>query len=229
MKKPDPLFAVLTADITDSRKIENFPSARDEKLRPLARSHAKRKLIMSEYAITAWDEFEGILTDVGNVPEVVLDLRRYFYPLRLRIGIGLGEVSSPSRTPVNAFAGGIAFERARDAIKQLDAERNTRARSTLLISEDHEFDTIVNSIYQLHDTLVDGITSKQWSTINARLGEKGQESTARKLGLNKSLVSRLLRRGHYSELVATKHVVGMIITHFWNVRHHAISRVDRRG
>jgi len=222
MKKSKNHYAVLTADITDSRKIENFPSVRDQKLRPLAKSHLKRRLILSEYAVTAWDEFEGILTDVGNVPEVILDLRRYFYPMRLRIGIGLGEVSDPSGTPVNAFAGGMAFERAREAIKALNGERNTRARSTLIISDNEEFDAIVNTVYQLHDTLVDEIKPKQWAIINARLEEDGQESTARRVGLNKSLVSRLLKRGHYSVLIATKQVVRTIITHFWGLHHMAL-------
>jgi hypothetical protein len=215
-------YAVLTADITDSRTIENFPSARDQKLRPLAKAHLKRRFILSEYAVTAWDEFEGILTDLRNIPEVILDLRRRFYPMRLRIGIGFGEVSDPSGTPVNAFAGGRAFERAREAIKKLNGERVTRARSTLIISDDDEFDAIVNAVYQLHDTLVDQIKPKQWAIINARMEEKGQESTARRVGLNKSLVSRLLKRGHYSELITTKQVVRTIITHYWGLHHMAL-------
>jgi hypothetical protein len=217
-------YAVLTADIVDSRKVKDFPSARDRRLRPLAQMHTKGHLILSPYAVTAWDEFEGILSDLNYIPDILLDLRRHFYPMRLRIGIGIGVVSNPKRAPVNLFAGGIAFERARAAIKRLNSERSTR--STLILSDDDEFDEIANGIYQLSDALLDRVTAKQWIAINARLGEARQDATAKKLGLNKSLVSRLLRRGSYSELTVTKKLVKTIIAHFWGTRERK-SRVAR--
>ena len=215
MKKQCLRYAVLTADITGSRAIDDFPSERDKRLRPITRLHRTSDLIASDYAVTAWDEFEGLLTALEHVPQVLLDLRRYFHPLQLRIAIGIGDVSNPSRKPVNVFAGGSAFERARKAITQLNAERTTMARSTLFLSDSSEFDTIMNTLYQLHDTLVERISDKQWEAINLQLKAKSQDSTAQRLGLDKSSISRRLRRGYYWQLVNTREAAKTIIAHYW--------------
>lgn len=218
MKAKSHTFAVLTADIMRSRDIQDFPTERDRKLDPLAKSQVKRHLIFSKYAVTAWDEFQGVLSDLVNIPEVVLEIRRFFYPMHLRIGIGIGEVSNPVKQPVNVFAGGLAFERARQAIKSLDAERSTLARSTLIVSDNDEFDYIVNTIYHLNDTLLDQMTRKQWETMNIRLSAKSQDSTAHTLGLDKSSVSRRLKRGSYGQIVSARDVIKVIIAHYWKQR-----------
>lgn len=218
MKKQSSPYAVLTADIAGSREIDDFPSERDKRLRPVTRLHRTSGLIASDYAITAWDEFEGLLTALEHIPQVLLDLRRLFHPLQLRVAIGIGDVSNPTRKPVNVFAGGSAFERARKAITQLNAERMTLARSTLFLSDSSEFDTIMNALYQLHDTLVQRISTKQWEAINLQLKAKSQDATAQRLRLDKSSISRRLRRGYYWQLVNTREAAKAIIAQNWKQR-----------
>src|SRR5712691_10602586 len=124
MKTKAKNYAVITCDIVESRHIDESRRKRDQKLRHIAKLHVARKWILSEYAITAWDEFEGILSRPTNIPAVILDLRRHFYPFELWIGIGIGQVTEPYRKPVNVFAGGEAFERARVAMNHLKAIRS---------------------------------------------------------------------------------------------------------
>lgn len=216
MPKSKGRFAVLTADIANSRAVKDFPAERDRRLRPIAKLHRASGLIVSDYAITAWDEFEGLLSDPVNISEVLLDLRRFFYPLRLRVGLGIGEVSLPLRKPINAFGGGSAFERAREAMERLKAERNTLARSTLIVSDKPEFDAIFNTTYQLHDALIERTSAKQWEAINVQLKSKSQDVTAARLGLDKSTVSRRLSRGYYAEMLSVRDTVKTIVTYFWN-------------
>ena len=78
----DKMYAVITADVIDSRRIEGFRRKRDAKLRPLSRLHVRQKLVLSDYAVTAWDEFQAVLYSPQAIPHVVLDLRRNFYPDR---------------------------------------------------------------------------------------------------------------------------------------------------
>ena|ERR1035438_2916941 len=197
------LYAAITVDIRGSRNIANFRKERDRKLKPLRKLHRSEKLIISDYAVTAWDEFEGLATP-KNIPTIILDLRRYFYPLRLWIGVGVGTVSDPHRKPINVFAGGEAFERAREAINVIKSRRNKSPGSTAFLSGNSEFDLLVNTIYHLHDTLTERITLKQWQTINARISLKNQEEAATKLGLDTSSVSRTLRRGFYNQIEETQ-------------------------
>jgi hypothetical protein len=86
----DKVYAVVTADVIGSRNIEAFRRRRDAKLRPLTRLHLHKKLILSDYAVTAWDEFQTVLQSPAAIPSVILDLRRNFYPMQLWLAIGLG-------------------------------------------------------------------------------------------------------------------------------------------
>ena len=140
-----------------------------------------------------------------------MDLRRHFHPLELWIGIGIGEVTEPYKKPVNVFAGGEAFERARAAINQLKAKRSKTGALTSFVTGQVMFDLIGNTIYHLHDSLLHSVSSKQWETINVLMETSAQERAAKKLGLNKSTVSRNLRRGFWWQIRETQKAMEQII------------------
>lgn len=210
------VYAVITADVIASRRIQGFRRKRDAKLRPLSERHLHQRLLLSDYAVTAWDEFQAILYSPTAIPRVVLDLRRNFYPMQLWIAVGLGHVSEPHRKPVNQFSGGEAFERARRAAEQLKAEKAGKYRKiTALVSGDDLFDRIANTVYNLHDTLLQDVTAKQWATILGLLRAGSQELAAKKLGVNVSTVSRNLRRAHYWQTEETCNAMEEIIRKYF--------------
>ena len=217
MKNESANYAAITCDIVDSRQIEDFRRRRDQKLRSISRLHVEKKWILSEYAITAWDEFEGILSRPSDVPSVILDLRRHFHPFELWIGIGFGKVTEPHRKPVNIFAGGEAFERARTATERLKARRSKTGVLTSFVTGNEMFDLISNTIYQLHDSLLQRISASQWQTINVLMETTGQDRAARKLGRDKSTVSRNLRRGFWWQIQETQAAMERIIEGYFPV------------
>lgn len=226
------IYGVITADIVQSRDITEFRKQRDRKLDPISKEHLRQGLILSHYAVTAWDEFEAILTEPGNIPQVILDLRRYFHPMELRIAIGIGEVSEPRRKPVNVFSGGEAFERAREAADHMKGGKGTKIRLLTRFSSGEEFfDRIANTMYNLHDTLMQSVTVRQWETINAQINASNQakklrkkrdaeivtqEKIARTLGRHPSTVSRNLERGFYWQMQETMVVMAEIIGYYFN-------------
>lgn len=187
----------------DSRRIESFRPTRNSKLKELSRLHIEEKLILSPYAVTAWDEFQVILSTPVYSPRVILDLRRLFFPLQLWIAVGMGTASGTHREPVNVHAGGEAFERARLAMDQLKSGSTKYRVLTCFESGDERFDTIANTVYHLQDSLLEGTTEKQWATINMQVETGRQDLTARRLKLNISTISRNLKRGYYWHLVET--------------------------
>src|SRR5664279_406877 len=140
-------YAVITADIVGSRRIKSFRPRRDEKLRTISDLHVRRKLILSSYAVTAWDEFQAILRKPEYVPSVILDLRRLFYPFELWIAVGIGLVSEAHKRPVNVYAGGEAFERAREAADRLKTGNSKYRVLTGFNSGDQILDATANTIY----------------------------------------------------------------------------------
>lgn len=194
---------MITADVVDSRKIDSFRPRRDRKLKEISRLHLARKLILSPYAVTAWDEFQVILSKPEHTPRVILDLRRLFFPFQLWIAVGMGAVSEARRKPVNRYAGGEAFERARMAADSLKAEFTKYRVLTSFASGNVILDTVANTIYHLQDSLLEGTTARQWATINMQLETGRQDLTASRLSLAASTVSRNLKRGYYWHLIET--------------------------
>lgn len=150
-----------------------------------------------------------------NLPGVILDLRRHFHPLELWIGIGIGQVTEPHRKPVNVYAGGEAFEQAREGMNHLKAKRRKTGVLTSFVTGEEIVDLIANTVYHLHDTLLQSISTRQWETINVHMEMNRQDVTAKKLRLNESTVSRNLRRGFWSQIQETRQAMERVIENYF--------------
>ena len=208
-------YAVITADVVNSRKIDQFQLKRDQKLAEVSKSHRNQGFILSPYAVTAWDEFQVILAKPEHVPQAIFDLRRTFYPMQLWIAVGLGEVIEAHKTPVNLYAGGQAFERARVAADHLKASAPKSPAFTRFETGNQLFDTIANAMYHLQDSLIENTTPKQWAAINAQTSFGRQDKTAAKLGVDVSTVSRTLKRAYYWQMLETIDAMERVIRQYF--------------
>lgn len=202
-------YAVITADVVGSRQIPRFREKRDEALQAASKAHLRQGLILSPYTITVWDEFQTIVAAPEQFPGVALDLRGQLYPMQLRIAVGIGQVSEAEKIPLNQFAGGEAFERARSAMERLKAAKGNSM--TAVESGDLLVDLATYAVYLLQDTLTAGLSRAQWNAIIqvARLGS--QEKAAKQLDVNISTVSRALQRAHYREMEeSSKALAGLL-------------------
>ena len=165
--------------------------------------------------MTAGDEFQVITRRIDAIPELILDLRRRFRPLDLRIGIGIGDVRGPIRAPVNRL-NGTAFVLARQAI---DGVKRGAVESfptlTAFRSTRKSFDRIANLIYGLHDTLLCEVTDTQWRTMNVYFAQRRVDWTARKLKVDLSTASRNLKRSKYRQLASVATTMKWLIQEEW--------------
>jgi len=198
--------AVLIADVVGSSSRRNLRALLAKRLETARRAHLRTKAIRLPYAVTAGDEFQTILAPNINIPELIFDLRMHLRPLRLRIGIGFGGLSNRIQAPVNVM-GGEAFQQARRALESLKAGSSKYDVLTAFRSNKEIFDITANLIYTLHDTLLLRITSKQWNTIQVFRKTHKLGSTARILRLDRSTVSRNLKRGYFWQIEQT--ITGM--------------------
>jgi hypothetical protein len=196
-------YVVITADVVGSRKIDSFSDQRDFKLNAVSKLHLEKRLILSPYAVTAWDEFQVIIAKPEHTPRVIFDLRRLLFPFALRIAVGMGAATGADRQPINRYAGGEAFERARVAADRLRSESPKYRVFTSFESGNEKFDTIANTIYRLQDSLIERRTAKQWAAVNMYLETGSLEITAERLRVDSSTVSRSLKRGYYWHQIET--------------------------
>jgi hypothetical protein len=208
---PSTIYAVFIADVMESRARADIRGLLGRKLAAVSKRHRRQKLIQLPYSVTAGDEFQTVTRDLPSIPAVILDLRRALRPLSLRIGVGFGHISDRIQPPVNRL-GGEAFQRARNAIENIKTNGLFKFNVlTAFESRNAGFNSTINLIYGLHDTLVLKITEKQWETIDEFLDKPTLEQTARSLKLDASTVSRNLKRGYYWQLLETVKVAGSLI------------------
>src|SRR5271154_2539327 len=192
-------YAVLIADVVGSRTRRNLRALLGE------------RLIRLPYAITAGDEFQTIAWSCGRLPELIFDLRARMWPLRLRMGIGIGQVAGRLQRPVNRL-GGEAFELARTALGRLKGGAGNKFKVlTRFASQDAVFDSTANLIYALQDTLLQKITEKQWETIAVFRTKRRLQAAARELRLDASTVSRNLKRGYFWQVEQTMEGMRILI------------------
>jgi len=200
---PSTIYAVLIADVMESRARADLRSLLGKKLAAISRRHLHRKLIQLPYSVTAGDEFQTVTRDLPSIPTVIQDLRVALRPLSLRIGVGFGSIAARIQPPVNRL-GGEAFQCARKAIESIKTGNLFKfAVLTTFVSRYEHFNKTINLIYGLHDTLVLKITERQWETIREFHDTPTLEQTAKRLKLDNSTVSRNLKRGYYWQLAET--------------------------
>jgi hypothetical protein len=205
------IYAVLIADVLESSSQRGMRALLGKKLAAASKRHLQRKLVNLPYSVTAGDEFQTVTGNLPSIPAVILDLRSMLRPLSLRIGVGIGRVSDRIQPPVNRLSG-EAFQFARRAIENIKTNNLFRFRVlTAFASRNEPFNSTINLIYGLHDTLVLKITAKQWETIQEFLDRPSLEQAARRLDLDPSTVSRNLKRGYYSQLAETAKTAGSFI------------------
>src|SRR5438477_11007448 len=110
------IYAVLIADVMESRGRADLRSLLGKKLVAISRRHLHRKLILLPYSVTAGDEFQTITRDLPSIPAVIEDLRVALRPLSLGVGVCIAGVDGWMRPPVNCLGGG-PFQCARRAFE----------------------------------------------------------------------------------------------------------------
>ena len=204
-------FAVLIADVMESRAKKNLRAILGNKLDAISQSHLRRKLIRLPYSVTAGDEFQTVTRNLNSLPAAILELRSALRPLSLRIGVGFGGVSGRIQAPVNRLSG-EAFQSARRAIESIKAGNRYKFEVlTSFVSRHEQFNKTINLLYGLHDTLVLKVTARQWETIREFLDRPTLERTAGRLGVDDSTVSRNLKRAYYWQMTQTVKVAGSLI------------------
>lgn len=141
---------------------------------------------------TIGDEFQAHYPSVADAVGASLQLHLHSTPIiRLRIGIGWGELlaEDEQRTPFGQD--GPCWWRARTAIDTLHGGSHGRpaGRRTMALT-DTELDPLLNGYLLLRDTVMGGFDEVDVRLAVGLLDGRLQNDLADELGINKSSVSR---------------------------------------
>ena len=197
-------FAAVIGDIKDSRHLENRKEVQIRLQRILDRLNEKYKDdIVSRFLITLGDEFQGLLSSGKYILDMVNEIRMEMYPVRLRFGIGFGQITTDIRTEMALGADGPGYYRAREAVELLK-EREKKKRSVLAelclkMDETHrDKEILLNTVFDLMYVVESGWTDRQREVIwDMLLHGDGQQNTASRLDITQSTVQKTLAAGSY--------------------------------
>ena len=197
-------FVAVIGDMKDSRHLENRKEVQVRLQGILDRLNEKYKdEIVSRFLITLGDEFQGLLSSGKYILDMVNEIRMEMYPVRLRFGIGFGQITTDIRTEMALGADGPGYYRAREAVELLK-EREKKNRSVLSelclkMDETHrDKEILLNTVFDLMYVVESGWTDRQREVIwDMLLHGDGQQNTACRLDITQSTVQKTLAAGSY--------------------------------
>ncbi|MCC5864323.1 MAG: hypothetical protein JJU31_04295 [Wenzhouxiangella sp.] len=204
----------LIVDVADSRRIKDFPGQRDQLMETISLRHRRNGWMDADYAVTAWDEFQGLLVAPASLPALIWDLLLAANPVSLRIAVGGGLVERhpDRRLPINRAATGEAFFLAREAMETLrNPCRGAEQARIAMRWNDPLIEAAGNAVLRLVDVLVGRITRKQWEVIAGYEQFRKQTEVAKALEKSESTVSRSLSSARYWEIRSSLHDLASVL------------------
>lgn len=142
---------VIIADVRGSKKMANDERYEGQLFLKSAIIQINENFsdsIDAPFMITRGDEFQGVTKDMASGLEIMLEFERLLFPLKLRYGIGKGEIQKMgSSIPIEMD--GPAFHRANDAVN-----RAKKKKLFLLCKSGNEAnDLLLNNIFLLMNSI----------------------------------------------------------------------------
>lgn len=201
------MYCAVIGDMINSRQI--LPEQREHiqvRLKQLLEEVNVKfsSYLASPFLITLGDEFQGLLTAAEPTLEIIESIDRGLaeYEVRVRYGIGLGEVNTRINREQALGDDGPAYHLARETVDFLKQEKwrgfpvaiGTGRTDTLLLQ----------SICRLLNEMAETWSEAQRQYILDMELMKEQMLVATKNRVQQSSVSRALKRGHYQVYQQTK-------------------------
>lgn len=194
----DPVFVALIGDIRGSRNIEDRQEAQQEFKRVVDSLNGQipNNSTASQFTVTTGDEFQGLLTDATDAVEAAVSVSDRLHPVRLRFGIGRGELDTEVNPNQAIGMDGPCFHRAREAINSARKDG-----AWLRVGGwSNDIDGRINSMFDLVQCVREDWTERQAQFALALKKEGAQNRVAERFGVSKSTVSESLSAGHAQEV-----------------------------
>ena len=217
-------YIAIIGDIKHSKDISNRYEIQEKLKGVLDYINGKyKKDIAAKFLITLGDEFQGLLSAAEPLVDIVGYIQNEMFPIRIRIGVGIGEITTEINPGAAIGADGPAFYAARKAINGIhDTEKKLKKQAPdiqieLAGNSDIDYEQI-NTILSLLKVVENGWSESQRKTIWDMLQNGGsQEDCARRLNTTQSTVARRLSSGNY-----------MVYNNSRKLLHEVTKRFDNR-
>lgn len=197
-------YIAIIADIRSSKNIKNRDIVQEKLKATLQQiNEAYGKDIASKFMITLGDEFQGLLSSGANTMHILSDIEQSMYPVQLRFGVGIGEITTKINPDMAIGADGPGYYKARAAIQYL---KENESRKQVAIS-DTRFEvtqenqgtvSMINTILSLLTIIKSSWSDRQREVIWDMLRtQDSQVNVAKRFQIQQPTVQKILATGKY--------------------------------
>lgn len=217
------MYCAVIGDIINSKTLERRVEIQKELKKVLEEINNEYDAsIASKFTITLGDEFQGLLKEPNNLMDIIEKIKLNLYPIRIRFGIGVGNIITEINKEASIGADGPAYYNARKMIDEIrKAEKSKRKIDTdiKMLSEADPIcmnDDLINVVFSLCLYIESKWTNRQHEVIIDFIKYKdNQRKAADRLGVKQSTVQRLLKNSGVYKYLHAKAVIQDAIIKMW--------------
>lgn len=220
----NPYIAII-GDIKNSKELENRRDTQIKLNSVLNNINAKYKSVISaKFMITLGDEFQGLLCRGDGALDIIEEIQRAMYPVKIRFGIGVGQITTEINAEMAIGADGPGYYKAREAIEMLknsEYRNKTQAANIRIEVEDDEnsIAVMLNTIFSLMAVIQDNWSRRQREIVWAYEQYGGSQlECAERLNISQSSVQRSLINSNYYAYKDAKETLNTVLREIGEVR-----------
>ncbi|MBQ7944486.1 MAG: hypothetical protein IJ326_10545, partial [Lachnospiraceae bacterium] len=157
----------------------------------------------AKFMITLGDEFQGLLGQGEHVVDIIEEIQMEMYPVQIRFGIGIGEITTDINAEMAIGADGPGYYMAREAIETVKRnEQKSKIQAAdiaIATSSCIQYQCeLMNTVFSLMSVIKEHWTQRQREIIWEFDKHNGsQAECADRLLIKQSSVQRSLVSGNY--------------------------------
>lgn len=196
-------YIVFTMDCISSKKMAHVTEFLEQRAESFNNNPLRNQRAVTDMKVLVGDEIQVVYEYNCEFIKYIRYLREAFFPIQLRIGMGIGVIDNPRSLELRDpwKLNGSAFHNARASLKYIENQAFLGSRGlSYLTSDNPVFDRIINNQVMLYDTLLERWSDKTYEAISL----KEQYGSFRKLdginGISSSAYTKRANAGNWAIL-----------------------------
>lgn len=192
-------YIAIIGDIVDSKKIQDRGKVQVRLQDTLsAVNMLYNNSIASNFIITLGDEFQGLLKNGEDTMKILEQIEYEMYPVKIRFGIGIGEITTEINPKMSLGADGPAYYNARQMIEELKLIKNKTSEYDIKLKSEKDCDILINVIFSLLYALKKHWTDRQREVVHASYYYTVRQSRiAEMFNMTQPTIQLILKRANY--------------------------------
>lgn len=198
-------YIVVIGDILHSKKLDSNQRRKTQELMDAVFRKINREsdLFASPYTITLGDEFQAVYKSSKDLFKHIWMIFAEIHPVKVRISISVGEISTKINTIQALGMDGPAFYMARDQIDLMKEKKQL-----LAISTDYErFNRLINSTFQIMEANFKTWKKNRFSILHKYHHGSDVKQIAAEMGMSDVAVYKNINAGALDAVIELTNTV----------------------